>query len=518
MGIRSYGLSGSGMDVEQMVKSLMEAQRASYNKIWQKKTQLEWKKADYYTIYTSIQEFRNTVFNYRLTSTTLPKSVSSSAEGVVAATANADAANVSHSIKVTQLAEGARLTSIAGITVENGNKSNINSQLGLELEEGTEIKIKLSNGGASTIITLDPSNSIYDFVSAINNSGLGINANGLGIKANYDANLDRLFVYTTGSGVNAQIKFEGIDEEGQGTNEAGMAFLQALKLGFVGEDPDNPTLSLEAQGKNAKFVLDGMTLEQEKNTFTISGVTYNLKAVGEANLVVSSNNDQAIKAVKDFINSYNALLEKINGELKEAVYPKYLPLTDEQKSELSEHQIKEWEELARSGMLRRDTILQDTVYKLRTDISTAISGLAGKYTSLSAIGITTGDYSEGGKLYLNETKLREALENDPDVVYRLFASSGDDWNSQGVAVRLYDTLKSSMDRIRVVAGATPSVSNDTESFLAKQIQDYEKSLDRMDDRLKQIEDRYYKQFDAMELALSKLTQQSNWLVSMFNNK
>ncbi|NMA69826.1 MAG: flagellar filament capping protein FliD, partial [Desulfitobacterium sp.] len=272
---------------------------------------------------------------------------------------------------------------------------------------------------------------------------------------------------------------------------------------------------LSAKGKNAQFILDGMELEQEKNSFTISGVTYNLKSVGEANLVVSADNDKAIEAVKDFINSYNAILEKINGELNEPKYTKYLPLTDEQKKELNEHQIKEWDELAKSGMLRRDTILQDIVFKMRQDISTAISEVGGKYKALSAIGINTGDYSEGGKLYLNETALREALEEDPDVVYRLFASSGDDYNSQGVAMRLYDTLKGSMDRIKIVAGTTPSLVGDTESFLAKQIKDYEDSLDRMDYRLQRVEERYYKQFDAMELALSRLTQQSNWLFSQF---
>lgn len=503
MGIRSYGLSGSGMDVEQLVKSLMEVRRESYNKVWQKKTQLEWKKADYNAIYTSIRDFRdNTVFNYRLTGATLPKVVSSTADTVVSAKANADAANVNHSIKVTQLAEGARLTSIAGITVENGDKSNIKDQLGMQTEGDIEIKISNGNGEEKTI-TLDPSKSIYELVSAINyNSDLGI-------KANYDSNLDRFFFYTIGSGENSKINLEG-------TNDAGKEFLNALKLGKGGETyEDGYESALTAEGKNAKFILDGMELEQEKNSFTISGVTYNLKSVGEANLVVSSDNDKAIEAVKDFINSYNAILEKINGELNEPKYTKYLPLTDEQKKELNEHQIKEWDELSKSGLLRRDTILQDIVFKMRQDISTAINEVGGKYKALSAIGINTGDYSEGGKLHLNETALRQALEEDPDIVYRLFASSGDEYNSQGVAVRLYDTLKSSMDRIKVVAGTTPSTSGDTESFLAKQIKDYEDSLDRMDYRLQKLEDRYYKQFDAMELALSRLTQQSNWLFSQF---
>lgn len=74
MVMRSYGLSGSGMDIDQMVKDLMKARRASYDKMWQKKTQLEWKKADYNTMYNTLRDFRNTTaFNYKLQSTLMPK-------------------------------------------------------------------------------------------------------------------------------------------------------------------------------------------------------------------------------------------------------------------------------------------------------------------------------------------------------------------------------------------------------------------------------------------------------------
>jgi len=275
-----------------------------------------------------------------------------------------------------------------------------------------------------------------------------------------------------------------------------------------------PTVS----GKDAIFNLDGMNFTQKSNTFTISGVTYNLKAVGTANLVVAPDNEKAISAVKDFINQYNTLLQAINTELKEPKYSSYTPLTDEQKAEMTDKQIEKWEELARSGMLRNDSILQNLVYKLRSDISTPISGLNGKYTSLSAIGITTGDYTEGGKLYLDENKLKSALEEDPDIVYKLFATSGEDWNSSGVAVRLYDDLKGALDSIRETAGTNSGIDTDTESTLAKQIIDYNKRLDDLQNRLDDLEERYYRQFDALEVAISRLNQQSSWLANMFNNK
>ncbi|ACL22174.1 flagellar hook-associated 2 domain protein [Desulfitobacterium hafniense DCB-2] len=508
MAIRTYGLSGSGMDVDQMVKDMMSARREQYDKLWQKKTQLEWKKTDYNTMYNTIQSFRNTTaFNYRLSSTTIPKIVTSSAEGIVTATANADAANVSRSITVGQLAQGANVTSTGKITEEGRTKDSLMSQFGLE--EGT-FAVVLGDGSTSKTIQVDTSKSIYDFVSDLNKSGLKI-------RASYDATLDRFNISTTGTGEDVAIDFTGT------TSEKGKEFLEKLQLHVVKEDggggtTTEPITSEAIKGKDAEVVLDGATITHSGNTFTAFGVTYTLKATGDANIHVSADNDKAVSVVKDFVDQYNALLETINSELNEAKYKSYMPLTNEMKGQLGDSQITQWEEMARSGLLRNDSTLQSLIYKLRNDIATPVSGVEGKYNSLSAIGVTTGkDYLEGGKLYLDETELKKALEADPDIVNKLFGSSGEDRNSQGAAVRIYDSLKSTMDNIKETAGITGTIKGDTESTLAKQIRDYEDSLDRMNDRLSQMEERYYKQFNAMELALSKLSQQSSWLANMFSS-
>ncbi|AGA70296.1 flagellar capping protein [Desulfitobacterium dichloroeliminans LMG P-21439] len=495
MAIRSYGLSGSGIDVEQLVKDMMAARRTQYDKVWQKKTQLEWKKADYNTMYTSLRDFRNTTaFNYKLQSTLMPKIASSTAEGIVSATANAEAANVSHTINVTQLAEGARMTSSISLGSQS-LKDTLRNQFAMDGATPDTFDIKLSNGTESQTITVDTTKSINEFVSNINNSGLGI-------KANYDANLDRFFIYSTKSGAEAKIDFTGT------TDIDGLDFLTStLKL------------QTSVEGKDAIFDFDGVLgLSQSSNTFTISGVTYNLKAKGVANVVIAADNEKSLSVVKDFVNSYNDLLAKLNGELNEAKYTKFMPLTNEERSALKESEITEWDKKSKSGMLRRDTILQEAVFKLRSDISSPISGLTGNYVSLASIGITTGNYSEGGKLYIDEIKLKKALEEDPDVINKLFSTSGDTSDKQGVSNRIYDTIKTSMDKIFTVAGISSTLDGDTKSSLAMRIRDYNDSLDRMNDRLASIEARYYKQFDAMESALSKISQQNSWLLSQFTGQ
>jgi len=149
-----------------------------------------------------------------------------------------------------------------------------------------------------------------------------------------------------------------------------------------------------------------------------------------------------------------------------------------------------------------------------------VKGLTGKYQSAVDIGIGTGKYfddsgklttesANGGKIYVTESDLRKALEEDPDIVFKIFGTPGDTQNTKGVASRLYDQMQTSLNRLKTEAG-TPNVT-DTSSNMAKSIASYKTQLYDMNNRLAQIEARYYKQFDAMETALSKLSKQSAWL-------
>ncbi|HWR06983.1 flagellar filament capping protein FliD [Sporomusa sp.] len=501
MAIRTYGLSGSGMDVDQMVKDLMKAQRARYDTLVQKKTQTEWKKSDYNTMYTAINDFRNTVFNYKMSSTVSPKLATSSNQAVATVTADGDAANITHSLNVTQLAKGVTLTSAGSdnttttddtITTGTSKDTLANQFTGLS---GT-FTIKITNGTSSKEISIDTSQSIYQVVSDINNAGINV-------KASYDTTLDRFFLSTTNTGASASLDFTGSDP-------AGINFLQDnLKLNV------NPA---DNKGQDAKFTLDSAMVTQTTNTFTISGITYNLQGEGLTTVAVKPDNDKTIANVKAFIEAYNSTLSKLNAELTEDKYKDYLPLTTEQKKAMSETEITAWEAKAKSGSLRRNPTLQDTVTKMRSAVYSPVAGLTGKYTSLSNLGITTGDYSENGILHLDDdTKLKQALEEDPDIINKLFNASGDTSSKKGIAGRLYDTLKVSMDNIGNEAGYTAGISGDTKSTLANLIRDYDKQMISLADRLDNMEESYYNKFNAMEIALSKLSQQSSWLTSQLSS-
>ncbi len=611
MVMRTYGLSGSGMDVDQLVKDLMKARRASYDKVWQQKTQVEWKKKDLNTIYSLTEEFRNkTVSDFRKQSNLSPKLVTSMNDAVVSATASGDAANVSHSVIVDQLADGVKLSSNAGITAAGKLKTSLQAQFGYA--EGTTFDLTV-NGKA---ITVDTSKSLNEVAIQINNAGLNL-------KANYDATLDRFYLYTNDTGAAANIDFGGTSAKGLdflfaklklgststvvdttgmvsrsttftasgteiglddpvagplnftvttkdgpkaisfGTGTSINEFLNELntavgdtvatvdangriviKAGSIddafaleGDDEASTSflsdtlglVSLSERGHNAILSLDGVKLEQASNTFTVSGVTYNLKSVSYAdtkgnpiptNINIQADIDKTIATVKSFVETYNTFLSALNNELNEDKYRDFTPLTDEQKADMKESEIKAWEEKAKSGTLRRDPILNDMVNKLRLSFIEPISGLSGKFQCAADIGIGTGSYIDdegkfnnesalGGKLYVKEADLRTALETDPDIVFKIFGSSGDDIATEGVANRVYEQMYTSLQKLQTEAGRTNIT--DTTSNLAKRLTDYEERLTAMTKRLATQESRYYKQFDAMEAALTKLNQQSSWL-------
>ena len=510
----TYGLSGSGLDIDALVKKLMSGQQAKDDALVQKKTVLQWQKAAYNTVYDDISNFRNTVFNYKLQATLSPNKVSSSNTSVATATANAGASDVNHSLVVTSLASGVNLTSSTEIS--DGDKTTLKTQLGVT----DSFSINISDGSTTKTISITPTESINQVVSDIN--GLGIN-----VQASYDSTLDRFFLATTNTGSTNQISMSS-------TSDSGATFIDKLKI-FSGDQSSvaNGTTTFTSEpGKDAEFTLDSTNLTESSNTFTISGVTYNLTGVSESltsptTISVTNDTDTAVASIQSLVDSYNKILDEINGKIKEERYTDYPPLTDAQKAAMKDSDITAWNAKAQSGMLHNDSTLTSLVNTMRNAIANPVSGITGKYNSLSSIGISTGgDYTEGGKLYLDTNKLRTALQDNPNVLYQLFGASGTttsgtttttDSKSQGIAGRLYDGIKKTMEQLNQTAGTTSNAQYDSNSDYAKKIIEYNKQISNATSTFKTMQSAYYTQYNAMEVALSALSSQSTWLSSMLSS-
>jgi Flagellar capping protein len=214
----------------------------------------------------------------------------------------------------------------------------------------------------------------------------------------------------------------------------------------------------ETAAQKAIVTINGLESEQNTNTLTVNGITITLKAVGTATLTVRTDVDAVVAKIKAFVDTYNETLSLVQTKLKEKRYRDYLPLTEEQKKEMTEEQIKLWEEKAKSGLLRGDSVLQALEQSLRSIATAVYSTGSSAVNSLASIGIRSLSYLDNGKLYIDEAKLRQAIETDIEAVKKLFQQDGATEAEKGIAVRLYDRVAQAMKEVTRKAGSDPTCS------------------------------------------------------------
>lgn len=193
----------------------------------------------------------------------------------------------------------------------------------------------------------------------------------------------------------------------------------------------------------------------------------------------------------------------MNTKVDEEKYRDYPPLTDEQRSAMKETEITAWEAKAKSGLLKNDDILKDTITAMRSVINNSIG-------QLSSLGITTGQYYEGGKLYLDEDKLKKALQSNPQQLSNVFQGS------DGIVNKLSTTMTNTLQKFSDRAGTNRfsgdlSAAFKDESVMGKQMKEYTSRISDLMKRLDDQETRYYQQFSAMETAMNQLQSQSSSL-------
>jgi len=297
------------------------------------------------------------------------------------------------------------------------------------------------------------------------------------------------------------------------------------------------------QGVDAEVVIDGQSLVRSSNTFSVNGVTYTINkvhadpATEKETISITQDTDGIFNNIKGFVDKYNEIIETINGKLTEKYDRSYLPLTKEQKEAMSKEEIEKWEKTAKTGLLRNDPILSNVLSNLRKALFDKIEGSG---VILSDIGIDTGNYFEKGKLKIDETKLREAIANNPDGIANLFNKtstthpsysrelSSDErtvrYNEEGIIQRFSDIIEDNITTLRDKNGnkgillEKAGITNDTSEFnntIFKQISDYDTRIRELEEKLIKKEDSLYARFTAMEKALANMNSQSNWLISQF---
>jgi flagellar hook-associated protein 2 len=501
---RISGLS-SGFDTEGTVAKLMQAQRVPYDKLGQKKQTVEWQRDAYRDINLKMTEFRNTkLFNFKQESTFNAKIVNVTGNtDAVTAKGTASATNTNLQIKVDGLAVAASKFSESEIATKDFDPSQTLASQSANMTNAPvtgNYKFKI-NG---TDIQVDSSKeSLNDVIAKINK-----NTN---VTAFYDSSLKQISFMANNTG-----ETNGADGKGSVITFEDTTGNMLNKVFQVNTANTNNRIA----GANAQVTINGLATTRTSNTFTVNGIEVSLKKSGGIASTIStkSDADKIMESIKGFVSDYNDILKTLNDKSTETKNRDYQPLTKEQKDALSEKQIESWETKAKAGILRNDPILASMTRTLRSDITAVVDSGSSKYNSLASIGIETGQYFENGKLYINEDKLRTAIEANPDAVKAIFTgdATADKPSLAGVGERLYSHLNDGLTSLTKKAGLG-NISYD-DSLLSKQISDMDVEMNTKLKRLSTIEDNYYKQFSAMETALNKLNSQGSNLLSQLGSK
>lgn len=398
------------------------------------------------------------------------------------------------------------LTGTVGMSYKNVFSSN-------DINKGT----KLSDIGISvgTTFSINGRDFVVDAGSTIDSLTTAFSK--MGVSANFDEKQGRFYINASGTGSDKDFTVTSSDSNA----------LDILGLG-------SSATKIDAQ--DAIIDYNGVEYRNSSNTFSINGLNITAKAVtGEydpvtgkmtndnpINVEVAADVDGAYNQVKEFVKAYNALIDEMYS-LYDEEKTDYEPLTDEERSQLSDTQIEQWEKKAKQGLLRRDQTINSLLSSMRTTLNKGVTvtmddGSTKQFT-LASLGIVTGDYSEHGKLHIlgdeddpaystEDNKLKAALRDNPNVVAQAFAGST---GNKGIALQMYDDLTKAMRRVE---GSSSSLTFYNDVTMKNEIDDYDDEIEKWKEKLQKMEDKYYDQFAAMESAMAKLQTQQSYLSSL----
>ena len=377
------------------------------------------------------------------------------------------------------------------------NSGSTLSDLGFKPEADGTYKLNI-NG---TEISLDKKSTISSMMSAVNKSAAGVTM--------------------TYSSLTNSFTLESKEFGGAGKVEVGDTSL-GRSLGLV---DDNGTVGA-SEGQNAIFEINGQEVYLNDNTYTLDGNTFTFNdnmTIGETYTVNIAKDSTTVKdALKKFVESYNKLIDDVYGYIgkspaKDDDGNTYEPLTNAEKDEMSEDEITKWEEKAKQGVLYNDSTVSTVMSQMRSALYTSVTLDDGSKFGIYNLGIkTSSEWSEHGKLQIDENAFDKAFENNEDAIIKLFTDS-----DTGMMKKLNSVIDGAVKSsgaantrgtlVRKAGKADSSVTTDSTIY---------KEMVKMQDRLKELQDRYdtkeeywWKVFTNMETAMADLNSQPSYISS-----
>ena len=308
----------------------------------------------------------------------------------------------------------------------------------------------------------------------------------------------------------------------------------------LGPDPDNPNnkkddaanlifggVSTDGTDGEMSILYNGVqtTITSSSNTFSIDGLdiratnTFNTgsaTAEGGVSFTASADTEKVTETVKKFIEAYNAMIDEVRTQATTRPDSNYKPLTEDQKNEMNENSIKNWENKAKEGILYNSSALKDLDNATQGIFSSMMmNGVS--YDDLEKIGISfSDDYTAGGKIVFDEEKFKTAMDSDPEKVSDLFTGTHGIVNTIDSTLSTYATRYASKNGnsygvLIEEAGSEKLSLTLTNNSIYKELKDMQETITNLQSQLSTEQDRYISQFTQMERLINQMNSQSSYL-------
>ena len=414
-----------------------------------------------------------------------------------------------------QISAGSKeLQNALGITSTQSNKISTGSslwenrgKLGLgkyntKEELNDALKNFTVNGAKIDNITADT--TVDGLLTAINNN------KDAGVTAIYLGSENKFVLSSNEKGKGREISL-GADPKDT-TDAANLIF------GGVSTDGSDGEMSILYNGvqttitsSSNTFSIDGLDI-RATNTFNTGSAT----AEGGVSFTASADTEKVTETVKKFIEAYNAMIDEVRTQATTKPDSNYKPLTEDQKNEMNENSIKNWENKAKEGILYNSSALKDLDNATQGIFSSMMmNGVS--YDDLEKIGISfSDDYTAGGKIVFDEEKFKTAMDSDPEKVSDLFTGTHGIVNTIDSTLSTYATRYASRNGnsygvLIEEAGSEKLSLTLTNNSIYKELKDMQETITNLQSQLSTEQDRYISQFTQMERLINQMNSQSSYL-------
>lgn len=373
---------------------------------------------------------------------------------------------------------------------------------------------------------------IYEYSLQINDETLTFNQDSTVEKIISTINSSDAGVEVSFSKTTNQFNLTAKETGSAGRIEIAENDLAGALFGKVDETGGDAEFTATINGKTTTYTRSSNTVELDGLTVTLEGTfsakdkngndTTNIDDIdGTQGVTFTSktDTDTIVDVIKQMVTDYNAIVTEVKKAytdmpLQKSDGSKYEPLTAEDEADMTESEIKAYEEKAKTGILFMDRELSSLYSALRG----AVVG-DGDPAYLRKIGISTS-YEEGlTTITLDENKLRQALETDLDGVRDAFTKTGENGNGlmasiQEVTDRYASTTGATKGILIEKAGSKYSAASALNNTMQDKLEDLDEQIARWQDKMSNKVDYYTNKFTQLEVLINQMNAQSSALAGL----